>query len=209
MVEVIPAILVKRHEEFESLVRKFEPHVSRVHLDIIDGEFANNKTFNGYEEVKLINTTLDFDIHLMVRMPSKYMQKWYETKADRFILHQECQEPLAPLLSELRNHGKRGAIALNPSTGTETISGLEHDIDFLQFMTVNPGFYGGNFIPDVLEKIKKFHTQFPNVKIGVDGGITPETGPRACAAGASILVCGSYLASSDNLVEDIQLLKNC
>ncbi|MBX4211766.1 MAG: hypothetical protein KW806_03200 [Candidatus Yanofskybacteria bacterium] len=76
-------------------------------------------------------------------------------------------------------------------------------------MTVKPGFYGSTFLPEVLEKIKKFHAQFPDVTIGVDGGINPETAPRVCAAGATILVSGSYLAKSERLIEDIQQLKNC
>ncbi|MBX4211765.1 MAG: hypothetical protein KW806_03195 [Candidatus Yanofskybacteria bacterium] len=100
MIEIVPSILAKTHEEFETLVRKFEPHVTRVHLDIIDGEFANNKTICGFEELRLITTSLSFDVHLMVRTPSKNLAEWYQTKADRFIIHPESQEPVGPLLNE-------------------------------------------------------------------------------------------------------------
>jgi ribulose-phosphate 3-epimerase len=207
MVEVIPSILAKTPEEFETLVRKLEPHVTRVHLDIADGEFVDNKTINGWKELLKLDTKLEFDVHLMVKKPEDHLKHWYPTKADRFILHAESEGDLLALLTELEQNGKRRALALNPETSVDTIASLVPHLDFLQFMTVHPGFYGSPFLPEVIENIENFNGKFPHVKIAVDGGITPETAPKVCMAGASILVSGSYIIQSDDIAKAVESLK--
>ncbi|MDP2648212.1 MAG: ribulose-phosphate 3-epimerase, partial [Candidatus Yanofskybacteria bacterium] len=87
MIEIIPAILTDSAEKFEAMVRRLEPHVQRVHLDIVDGKFADNKTISGWKELLEIKTPLAFDVHLMVTNPTKQMEHWYKTSADRFIIH--------------------------------------------------------------------------------------------------------------------------
>jgi len=202
---VIPSILAKTKEEFEVLVRKLEPHVERVHLDIIDGEFAENKTIEGYAELRDITTKLAFDVHLMVKKPD--MEPWYTTKADRFIIHAESECDHLGLFTEMEQKEKRRAIAFNPETELEKFGSLIPHTDFVQFMTVNPGFYGSPFLPEMIDKIGEFHGKHPQVTIAVDGGITPETAAKVSSAGASILVCGSYIIQSSNISEAIATLQ--
>ena len=77
MIEVIPSILAKTPEEFEAMVRKLEPHTERVHLDIIDADFADNATIKGYTELSKLSSKLNFDIHLMVKKPIDHLKRWY------------------------------------------------------------------------------------------------------------------------------------
>lgn len=200
MVEVIPAILVKTPEEFEGLLQKVEPHVKRVHLDIIDGEFAPNTTIKGYEELLNYKGELLFDIHLMVKNPAQQLEKWQGIAvADRIIIHAESEGDLLTMLEQLEHQDKRRALALNPETDPHTIGSLVPHVDFVQFMTVKPGFYGSPFVPEVLQKIELFHGEHPHAAIAVDGGITPETGAQACSAGASILISGSYIMNNEDI----------
>lgn len=205
--QVIPSILVKSYEEFEKLVRRYEPYVDRAQLDIIDGEFAPAVTIAGYEELSRIETPLAFDIHLMVKNPGAILEKWYDTKADRLVLHAESEEDLVPLLMQIRAHGKRPALALNPETPASRIESLIPHCDFIQFMTVHPGSYGAEFLPDVLTKISDFHATHPQVAIAVDGGIVPETAQQTIKAGASILIVGNFLKNAADITMALQELK--
>jgi len=207
VIEVIPSILTSSAQEFEAMVKKLEPHVQRIHIDIVDGKFAKNKTIFGWEELSKIKTKLAIDVHLMVQDPIKHLSHWYESQAERLILHIESEGDLVPILMELENKGKRRAIALNPETPAEKITSLLPHLDFVQFMTVHPGFYGSPFVHEVLEHIDQFHMAQPHVPIAVDGGITPETAPLVVKAGASILVSGSYILQSNDIAQAIKSLQ--
>ncbi len=204
--QVIPSILVKSYEELEQLVRRYEPHVQRVQMDIIDGEFAPEATIVGYDELPRIGTQLAFDIHLMVKRPEEVLERWYATKADRIILHAESEGDLAHLLVDIKEHGKRAALALNPETPLSRIGSLIPHCDFVQFMTVHPGSYGAGFLSEVIPKIIEFHAVHPQVTIAVDGGIVPETAQQVLTAGASLLVVGSYLKNASDIAQALTAL---
>lgn len=209
--EVIPSILVKTYEEFEQKVRALEPHVERAHLDIIDGVFAPNKTITGYEELGKIQTSLKFDVHLMVADPYEQMYNWYQNGyADRFIIHAEIQNRISELFDQIKSNGRSAGLALNTETRPEDIENLEELLEksaFIQFMTVHPGFYGGKYVPEVAYKLRMFREEHPDIEIAVDGGVTPETAKELLQAGATTLVCGSYIWNSDNIEEAINELK--
>ncbi len=208
MIEVIPSILAKTSEEFESLVRRLEPYTDRVHLDIADGIFVPNKTIDGYKELMQINTNLKFDVHLMVQKPGEHIDEWLNTKADRYFVHSESDHDLKNCIYQLKNHLKEVGIVLNPDTDPGTVKGLIDMVDYVQFMTVNPGFYGAKFLDKVVDKISKFHSEYPKIKIVVDGGISKDTAPKVILAGASILISGSYIVNSSDFRKAINELKN-
>lgn len=208
MIEIIPSILARSFEEFEQLVRRYEPHVKRIQLDIIDGKFAPNETIVGYEELSRIKTSIEFDVHLMVKHPAEALEKWYDTKVGRLILHAESDGDLAPFLVQIKAHGKRPALALNPETPASRIESLIPHCDFVQFMTVHPGSYGAGFLPEIVQKIADFHTSHPQVTIAVDGGVMPETARQVVAAGAELLVVGSYLKNAPDIEKAINELKS-
>ncbi|MBI2068557.1 MAG: hypothetical protein HYT67_00385 [Candidatus Yanofskybacteria bacterium] len=193
MIEIIPAILTNSSEEFEKILRTVEPYVDRVHLDIMDGEFVSNKTITGYEELMSLETKLKFDVHLMVAKPEEQMHLWYKTGADRFLIHAETDHGHIDLINQIHLNGRKVGLVLNPETQVEKIAELIDDIDFVQFMTVHPGNYGGEFVESVVPKIGDFHGRYPNMPIAVDGSMHPGNIQKVIAMGASIIVLGSHI----------------
>ena len=216
MIEIIPAILTDSPVQFKDLILKIEPYVSRVHIDVADGVFVPNKTITGFEEVKGMASTgspqvgsgLKFDVHLMVQRPQDVIKEWFFTHADRFLIHAESTVDLGGIIDDIHNNDRKVGLVLNPETEVDKIKEFIDRIDYIQFMTVHPGFQGGKFEEVVVDKIANFHKNYFNIPIIVDGGITPETALQLAAVGVSMLVAGSYIIKSGNFAEAINKLKN-
>lgn len=217
MIEVVPSILVATKEEFEALVRKLEPVTNRVHLDILDGIFTSTqKTISGYEEVLALDTRpngssgrakLQFDVHLMVAHPQELMAQWFKTKVDRIFIQAEAQGDIKELLLEIKCQGRKAGLSLNPETSVDTITECLPMLDYVQFMTIHPGAYGRPFLADTVDKILNFHDLYPDITIAVDGGMNPQTARLVRNAGASIIISGSYVEKSSDMVKAIAELK--
>ncbi len=192
MVKIIPSILAKTSEEFERMIKAVEFYVDRVHLDIGDGRFVTTQTVSGYEELLKTETKVNFDVHLMVLRPENQMSFWYKTKADRFIIHAEISDK-KNMIEQIHQNGRSVGLALNPETQFDAVSDILEDIDFIQFMTVHPGNYGGDFVESVVDKISDFHKHYPDMPIMVDGTIHLETARKVVGVGASTLVVGSHI----------------
>ena len=207
MINIIPAILTDSSSRFKELAVKLGPYTSRVHIDIADGVFVPNKTINGYDEMRDIESALKFDVHLMVQRPQDVIREWSSTHADRFSIHAESDVDFNAIIEDIHKNERKVGLVLNPETEVDKIKEFIDKIDYIQFMTVHPGFQGGEFIEEVLDKISVFSKEYPNMPIICDGGITPETVPLLVKAGASELVVGSYIIKSDNFEKAIQDLK--
>ena len=207
MIEIIPAILTNSSDEFKELVHKLEPYTKRIHLDIADGDFVPNKTIAGHDEVGQIKTAVKIDVHLMVKKPQDVIARWFETQAERFIIHAESEVNLSDIIKNIKSSKRKVGIALNPETSFDQIEPYLGEINFVQFMTVHPGFQGGQFVNTVVDKISSFHKQYPDIIIMCDGGITPETAPKLAEAGALVLVSGSYIVNSERAKEAIENLE--
>jgi len=207
LVEIIPSILAKTREELVEKITAVEPHVESVHLDIADGIFVPNVTILGFEEIESVETGLRVGAHLMVSKPENHIVRWLETPADRFVFHIEATREAAEVINAVKGAEKMVGAAINPQTPTSQLEQFIDEIDFVHFMTVEPGFYGGKFVESVLDKISDFHYFYPDKPIQVDGGIDPETAPKLVRAGASILVVGSYIWESKNIGKAIEKLK--
>lgn len=210
MPEIIPAILTDSSIKFKELVRKLEPYTSRIHIDIADGGFVPNKTVTGYDELREIEAGVKFDIHLMVEKPEEHLKEWLHTHADRFIIHAESKSDLRSLIDELHKNRRKVGLAFNPETDLGKFTELISKVDFVQFMTVHPGFQGGEFVNEVVDKIRTFHKENPDIIIMSDGSTTPETAPRLVETGVSVLVSGSYVIKSLDFKKAMEELeKSC
>lgn len=208
MVEIIPSILVKTKEEFLSKILAVENLTERVHLDIADGIFVPNMTISGFEEVESIETTLEFEAHLMVSKPENHIVRWLETPVDTFTFHIEATQKAQEIIEKAKEAEKRIGIALNPETPISAIEPFVNQIDFVHFMTVEPGFYGSKFVEAVLDKISDFHYFYPDKPIVADGGINPETAEKTIQAGANTLIVGSYIWNSKDIAKALTELKS-
>jgi ribulose-phosphate 3-epimerase len=167
-----------------------------IHLDVMDGHFVPNLTF-GPPIIRAIRGYTDrpFDVHLMVERPEDLIPEYVAAGANLITVHAETCPHLHRTLSWLRDQGVRAGVALNPSTPVSAISEVIPDLDLVLIMTVNPGFGGQRFIPQMLDKLKRCRELLDrhesSAELSVDGGVGPGNAARIVAAGATVLVAGS------------------
>ena len=165
-----------------------------IHLDVMDGHFVPNITF-GPAVIKAIRDRTDkvFDCHLMIAPADPYLAAFAEAGCDIITVHAEAGPHLDRSLQTIKNLGKKAGVSLNPATPESVIEYVLDRLDLVLLMTVNPGFGGQAFIPAVVDKVKRIKALIGRrpIHIEIDGGVTPETAPLVCAAGADVLVAGS------------------
>ena len=197
MIQMAPSILsadFSRLGEQVSLVEKAGAEV--LHIDIMDGHFVPNLTF-GPALVKSIrdSSRMRFDVHLMVEEPEKFITDFAAAGADHITFHLETTPHVHRVIQQIKEHGMTAGIALNPATPLDGLKYVLEDLDMVLLMTVNPGFGGQKFIPNVIPKIQVLHRHLSQTQssclIEVDGGINLETAPVVAKAGAHILVAGA------------------
>ena len=167
-----------------------------LHVDVMDGHYVPNLTL-GPPIIKALRrcSKLPFDVHLMIEAPERSLEAYVDAGANHVTVHAETCVHLHRTLTHMRNLGVRVGVSLNPATPLSTLSHVLHMVDLVLVMTVNPGFGGQKFIPEMLPKIAELHTlrqarQLP-LDIVVDGGMTPDTIGKAAKAGANVFVAGS------------------
>lgn len=165
-----------------------------IHLDIMDGHYVPNITF-GPDIVKAIRgcSAKCFDAHLMISPTDAYLDAFATAGADRITVHPEATTHLDRTLQAIGALGKKAGVALNPATSEDVVRYVLDRIDLVLVMTVNPGFGGQKFMHGQLAKIRRLRDMIGDrpIRIGVDGGITPDTAPLAVQAGADVLIAGS------------------
>ncbi|WP_375663107.1 ribulose-phosphate 3-epimerase [Bartonella sp. CL266QHHD] len=172
-----------------------------LHLDIMDGHFVPNITF-GPEIVKALRplTKAIFDVHLMIAPVDPYLEAFAKAGSDIITIHAEASPHLHRSLQTIKKMGKKAGIALNPSTPEYVLEYLLDQLDLILIMTVNPGFGGQSFIPEIKDKIKRVKSMIANrpIDLEVDGGITVDTIGIAAKAGANVFVAGSAIYKDGN-----------
>ena len=165
-----------------------------IHIDVMDGHFVPNLTM-GPGIIRSIRPHTDkiFDVHLMVTPCDSFVEAFADAGADIITVHVEAGDHLDRSLQAIRALGKQAGVALNPSTPESTIRYVLDTVDLILVMTVNPGFGGQSFLDSQLEKISRIRSMIGDrdIRIEVDGGISPTTAGAVVAAGADVLVAGS------------------
>lgn len=217
-IQVNPSILSGDFGALAEEARKMEKAgADAIHIDIMDGHFVPNLTL-GPKAVGAINraTSLFLDVHLMIYNPFDYVEAFVEQGADRVTFHFEATEDVEETLLFIRKCGKEAGLAFRPETSFSMIPKYLDQCDLILLMTVNPGFGGQKFMPEVLEKIqltREFCDQSTkrdkNLLIQVDGGINQETARLSVEAGANVLVSGDFLYRQSSMAQGIDSLRNC
>ena len=171
-----------------------ESEAEWVHCDIMDGHFVPNISY-GIPIVKAVRpaTKKVVDCHLMIEHPELYVGAFADAGADMITVHQEACVHLDRQVAQIHDLGCKAGVALNPATPVETLVDILHAVDMVLIMSVNPGFGGQKFIPRALDKVRRLRALAPDLLIQVDGGVNAETGAKLVAAGADVLVAGSYV----------------
>ena len=175
-----------------------------IHCDIMDGHFVPNLTI-GSLVVSAIRkiTKLPLDVHLMIDAPSRYIAEFRKAGADWITIHVEAEKDVRGALQMVRASGAKAGISLRPKTSVEMILPYLPELDLVLVMSVEPGFGGQSFMPDMMEKVKMLRPKFQGL-ISVDGGIGAGNASQALAAGADILVAGSAVFGKADRAKAIQ-----
>ena len=193
-------------------VAKFDPALTDyLHLDIMDGRFVPNITF-GPMMVETISklTNIPLDTHLMIVEPQNYIEAFAKAGSNIITVHAEACTHLQRVLQSIRNLGLKAGVSLNPATPISAIEHVLPDLDLVLLMTVNPGFGGQKFIPQMLDKIKdcrKLIEDYP-IELEVDGGIKLDNIQDVYEAGAHVFVSGSGIFKKPPYNETIQAMKD-
>jgi len=201
---IIPAIIAKNQKELDDSVKKVEKYSDIIQLDFMDGIFVNNQSIDF--NFTIPKTQCIIEAHLMVKHPLRWIEK-NSSKVDMILTHYETLLNPQKIIDIVRNEGKQIGIVLNPETSIDNILNYIDQLDQILIMTVNPGFYGSQFIPEIIEKITELRKIAPNINIEVDGGITNKTINIVNNAGANMFVSGSYILKSSNIKTAFDKLK--
>ncbi len=208
MIQIIPAIIAKNFQELNEKIKKIEPYVEWAQLDVMDGKFVNNKTWNSPYNLKDLETNLNLEVHLMIDDPEEVIDDWINSGVKRIIFHYEATDKHEEILRKIKEARLETGIALNPETSINILDDFINQLDLILIMTVNPGFGEQRFLNESVDKIKQLREKYKSVNLEVDGGINLKTAPEVIKAGVNILAVGSAIFKSNNIEETIRELKN-
>ncbi|AIM17661.1 MULTISPECIES: ribulose-phosphate 3-epimerase [Neobacillus] len=213
MVKIAPSILSADFSKLgEEILTVEKAGADYIHVDVMDGHFVPNITIGPLivESIRPI-TKLPLDVHLMIENPDQYIEAFAKAGADYITVHVEACRHLHRTIQNIKSFGVKAGVVLNPATPVESIQHIIGEVDMVLLMTVNPGFGGQKFIPEVLPKIKKVkelaESKGLTIEIEVDGGVNPETAKQCIEAGATVLVAGSAIYNQEDYHEAISLIR--
>ena len=215
-IQISPSILSADFSQLGNEIKRLEEGgADLIHVDVMDGHFVPNLTI-GPPVIKALkkNCSLKFDVHLMISPVHKYIEAYSDAGADIITIHPEATNDLSASIQKIKDLGKKVGVSLNPKTKISVIKNYLNKIDLVLIMSVNPGFGGQKFMPEVLDKIRELKSiqkkQNIDFDIEIDGGINFENSKIAIEAGANILVSGTTIFKSNNgaIKKNIELLKS-
>ena len=215
-IQISPSILSADFSQLGNEIKKLEDGgADMIHVDVMDGHFVPNLTI-GPPVIKALKkqSSMLFDVHLMISPVHKYIEAYSEAGADIITIHPEATDDLQSSISKIKSLNKKVGVSLNPETKIDVIMNYLEQINLVLIMSVNPGFGGQKFMPEVLIKVKalkKIQEEKGLVfDIEIDGGINFENSKIAIEAGANILVSGTTVFKSNNgdIKKNIELLKS-
>ena len=214
-IQISPSILSADFSQLGNEIKKLnEAGADMIHVDVMDGHFVPNLTI-GPPVIKALkkNSSIPFDVHLMISPVHKYIEAYAMAGADIITIHPEATDNLQNSIDKIKEFKKKVGVSLNPETKVDIIKNFLNKVDLVLIMSVNPGFGGQKFMPEVLNKIKELadirEKEKLSFDIEIDGGINFDNSKLAIKAGANILVSGTTIFKSNdgNIKKNIDLLR--
>lgn len=214
MLKISPSILSADFSRLGEEIQNIEKAgADYIHLDVMDGSFVPNITI-GNEVVKNLrkNTTLPFDVHLMINNPDNHIKAFADAGSDIITIHAEASIHLDRSVDLIKSFGKKAGVSIVPSTHEDALDYVLEKLDLVLVMTVNPGFGGQKFLSSQLRKIENIRRKIEKlgkkIELEVDGGINNETIKLVTSAGADVVVSGSYIFGSKSYSQAILNLRS-
>lgn len=202
---VVPAILTDDPKTLESMIRQAESFSDYVQFDIMDGRFVPSQSIT-YRHLAALALKLKWEAHLMVERPEDYLEGFQQAGALKVIFHYEAAFSPEETIAKARRLNLQIGLALNPETPVTGIQWLTPKVDSVLILSVHPGFYGRQFIPEVLEKVIELRATRPGMQIGIDGGIKESNIAVVAQAGVDVIYVGSAIFSQSHLAESFRRL---
>ncbi|SKC87204.1 ribulose-phosphate 3-epimerase [Maledivibacter halophilus] len=213
MIKLSPSILSADFSNLSKDIKAVENvGVELLHIDVMDGHFVPNITIGPLvlDSIK-DKTSLPLDVHLMIEKPDNYISKFAEAGADLLTVHVEACTHLHRTIQNIKSHGVKVGVSLNPATPLNTIEEVLHELDMVLIMSVNPGFGGQKFIESSLKKISKLKRMIDesgkNIDIEVDGGVKVDNVSKIIKAGANVIVAGSAVFGGNSIKDNVLAFK--
>ncbi|KAK2190983.1 hypothetical protein NP493_63g02033 [Ridgeia piscesae] len=180
-----------------------------LHLDVMDGHFVPNLTIGPpvVNSLRLALPKAFLDVHLMVSNPEMWIKPMAEAGADMYTFHIEATKNPMGCIEQIKERGMKVGMALKPGTPVDAVEPFMSHLDCVLIMTVEPGFGGQSFMPEMMSKVKHLREKYPMLDIEVDGGVGKGTIQQCAEAGANMIVSGSAVVKSDNPAQVISVLK--
>lgn len=194
---IVPALLTDNRETLIEMIRISESFTDYVQIDIMDGVFVPSKSITA-SDLRGIGTSLKMEAHLMVSSPHTYIDEFKEVGAFKVIFHFEATKEPEMVIERIRESGLEVGLAINPETQLQQVEDLLGKVDSLLFLSVNPGFYGAQFIPKVLDEVRVLKAKRPSYKVGMDGGIKEENLSKIKSAGIDLACVGSAILKAED-----------
>ena len=191
-IQIVPAILTEDPGVLETMVRQAESFTTYVQFDIMDGRFVPSRSIT-YEHLATLPMKLSWEAHLMVENPEDYLEDFRRVGAQKVVFHYEATSSSEEVISQARNLSLGVGLAVNPETPVSIIRPIASKVDSVLFLTVHPGFYGSQFIPEVLDKVIELRSTGLGVEISVDGGIKESNIAEVARVGVDVIYVGSAI----------------
>lgn len=206
---ISPSILSADFANLKDDIKRVEPYVSWLHIDVMDGHFVPNISI-GVPVVKSIRkvTNLFLDTHLMIENPIKYIDAFSDAGSDLITFHYEAtKDKTIETIEKIKSRNVKVGLSIKPKTSVDEIKKYIDMVDMILIMTVEPGFGGQKFMEECAEKITEIKNINKNVLIQIDGGINEKTAKICRDLGANSLVAGSYIYNAENIKTAIESIK--
>jgi len=189
-IRTVPAILTQDPAALAKMVSQAETFTDLVQFDVMDGRFVPSQSVSG-RQIAALKTRLDWEVHLMVLEPETYLEEFRRAGARKIVFHYEATPSPEGVIRRIKKLGVLAGLAVNPETPVSAIAPLLPGLDGMPFLSVNPGFYGAKFIPEVLDKVRDFRRAHPAMESGIDGGIKESNIAEIAGTGVNVIYIGS------------------
>jgi ribulose-phosphate 3-epimerase len=204
-IRIIPAILTDDPGALKVMADLTRTFASYVQFDIMDGGFVPSRSVP-CEEIASLKIKLIWEAHLMVLHPEDCLEDFQQAGAQKIVFHYEAAAVPEEIVRKIHGLGMKAGLAINPETSITVINPLVKEVDSVLFLSVNPGFYGAKFIPEVLDKVAAFHKAFPEVDTGIDGGVKENNIVEIARSGVDFICVGSAIYNQPDPAESYHRL---